>query len=166
MRGVVRRVHRSLHSRCAHVLDGRNSDAAYATFRTRERTIDDATHIVRDAEVVVGDVEFIFEPDPTGGGHGECITKDQHFLRIESADDLGSAAALESYLGTLKESELIALEFDELSDADVEPIRMFAATHGRAVFARKSRSIALDVKMFGQLEEHEVALEEHEVAEH
>lgn len=105
----------------------------------------------------MGDVEFIFEPDPTGGGHGECITKDQHFLRIGSAGDLGRAAELDAYLAGLKENELIALEFDELSDADVEPIRAIAASHGRAVFARKSNSIPIGVKLLGQLGEHEVA---------
>ena len=96
--------------------------------------------MVRAVEVGVGDVEFIFEPDPSGGSHGVCITDSQRFLRVGSAADLEMAAGLEAYLGSLKENEAIAVELGELSDADVDLIRTFAATHSRAVFVRKSSS--------------------------
>ncbi len=86
----------------------------------------------------MGDIEFIFEPDPSGGGHGECITKDQVFIRLATIGDLEVAPALKTHLATLEENELVALELDELSEADVEPIRAFAETHGRAVFVRKA----------------------------
>jgi hypothetical protein len=106
----------------------------------------------------VGDVKFIFEPDPSGGSHGVCITDGQQFLRVGSAADLEMAAGLDAYLASLEENEVIAVELGELSDADVDLIRTFAATHSRAVFVRKSSSSStLGTDMNDQLEGHGAA---------
>jgi hypothetical protein len=86
----------------------------------------------------VSNVEFIFEPAPTGGGHGECITDDQPFLRLGSTADLEVSEELNAYLEEAPETGLIALEVSELSEADAGPIREFAAAHNRAVFVRRA----------------------------
>jgi hypothetical protein len=82
-------------------------------------------------------VEFVYEPDPSGGGLGECLIVHDPFQHLPSADEI-DLAALDAYVAKLSEGEPIALEVETLTKADVESIRGLARTHRRAVIVRRS----------------------------
>jgi hypothetical protein len=83
------------------------------------------------------EVELIYEPDPSGGGLGECVIVHEPFQQLPSARGV-DLTALDEYVARLEEGEPIALEVETLTNADIEVVRSLAKAHGRAVIARRS----------------------------
>lgn len=86
-----------------------------------------------------GEVEFIYIPSPSTTGRGSCIIRSDKFFALTNLADLEYGGELGKYVDSLEADEPIAIEVNDLGDADVKQLTALARASSHDVFVRKLR---------------------------